>query len=61
MANEARPRFCRTISIGMSLKGSRWRRPQDVVGLALAWDGLSAAHSDEEIDRTAAAMREFFL
>jgi glutamate-1-semialdehyde 2,1-aminomutase len=22
---------------------------------------LSAAHSDEEIDRTAAAMREFFL
>ena len=36
----------RTAAIGMSLKGTGWRRSQDVVGLALACNGLSAAHRD---------------
>jgi len=34
----------RTASAGLSLKGSRWRRPEDTVGLAVAVNGISAAH-----------------
>jgi high affinity Mn2+ porin len=33
----------RTISGGLSLKGSRWSRPGDTIGLALVDDGISAA------------------
>jgi high affinity Mn2+ porin len=34
----------RTASAGVSLKGSRWRRPEDTVGLGVAVNGISAAH-----------------
>jgi high affinity Mn2+ porin len=34
----------RTASMGLSLKGSRWRRPDDTVGLAAIVDGISAVH-----------------
>ena len=34
----------RTISAGLSLKGSRWSRPGDTIGVALIDDGISAAH-----------------
>lgn len=34
----------RTASAGLSLKGARWRRPQDTVGLAIIVNGISAAH-----------------
>jgi high affinity Mn2+ porin len=33
----------RTLSGGLSLKGSRWSRPGDTIGLALIDDGISAA------------------
>jgi high affinity Mn2+ porin len=33
----------RTISAGISLQGSRWRRPDDAVGLAAVDNGISAA------------------
>jgi high affinity Mn2+ porin len=33
----------RTISAGLSLKGSRWGRADDTVGLAAIVDGISAA------------------
>ncbi len=33
----------RTVSAGLSLKGSRWSRPGDTIGLALMDDGISAA------------------
>jgi high affinity Mn2+ porin len=36
----------RTVSIGASLKGARWGRPDDVVGLALIANGLSKDHAD---------------
>ena len=32
----------RTVSVGGALKGTRWHRPEDVVGLALLDDGISA-------------------
>jgi high affinity Mn2+ porin len=33
----------RTVAVGLSLKGSRWRRPDDTVGLATIINGISAA------------------
>jgi high affinity Mn2+ porin len=34
----------RTATAGLSLKGARWRRPQDTVGVAGILNGVSAAH-----------------
>jgi high affinity Mn2+ porin len=34
----------RTATAGLSLKGARWRRPEDTVGLAGVVNGISAAH-----------------
>ena len=34
----------RTATAGLSLKGTRWRRPEDTVGLGAVLDGISAAH-----------------
>lgn len=34
----------RTASAGLSLKGARWRRPQDTAGLAVIVNGISAVH-----------------
>jgi high affinity Mn2+ porin len=34
----------RTATAGLSLKGTRWRRPDDTVGLAAVLDGIGAAH-----------------
>jgi high affinity Mn2+ porin len=34
----------RTASMGLSLKGARWKRPDDVVGLAVLINGLSSDH-----------------
>ena len=34
----------RTATAGLSLKGARWRRPQDTVGFAGVVNGISAAH-----------------
>jgi high affinity Mn2+ porin len=34
----------RTATGGLSLKGTRWRRPQDTVGLAVIVNGISAVH-----------------
>jgi high affinity Mn2+ porin len=34
----------RTATVGISLKGARWRRPEDTVGLAAAVNGISAVH-----------------
>ena len=36
----------RSFSIGLSIKGTRWRRPDDVAGVALVFDGLSKDHRD---------------
>ena len=36
----------RTASFGISLKGSRWKRPEDTVGIAAAINGLSGDHAD---------------
>lgn len=36
----------RTASIGLSLKGTRWKRPSDVVGLAGVIDGIAKNHRD---------------
>ena len=36
----------RTFSLGLSLKGGRWRRPDDTVGLAGVINGLSRDHAD---------------
>lgn len=36
----------RSISGGLSIKGSRWGRPDDTVGIGGAINGLSAAHRD---------------
>ncbi len=36
----------RTISIGMLLKGKRWNRPRDEVGLALLVNGIGPQHRD---------------
>lgn len=36
----------RTVSLGMSLKGIRWGRPEDTVGLAGVINGLSRDHAD---------------
>jgi len=35
-----------SLAIGLSLKGTRWGRPNDTVGLAGAVNGLSGAHRD---------------
>ena len=34
----------RSLSLGVTVKGAQWGRPQDVLGLALAQNGLSASH-----------------
>jgi high affinity Mn2+ porin len=34
----------RTATAGLSLKGGRWRRPEDTVGLGAVVNGISAAH-----------------
>ena len=34
----------RTATMGVSLKGARWRRPEDTVGLAAVVNGISAVH-----------------
>jgi high affinity Mn2+ porin len=34
----------RTATAGLSLKGARWRRPEDTVGIALVVNGISAVH-----------------
>jgi high affinity Mn2+ porin len=34
----------RTATVGLSLKGARWRRPEDTVGLAVVVNGISAFH-----------------
>ncbi|HXE54417.1 MAG TPA: carbohydrate porin [Tepidisphaeraceae bacterium] len=36
----------RTATIGMSLKGAPWRRPADVIGAAIASNGLAHNHRD---------------
>ena len=36
----------RSVSAGISVKGSYWGRPNDTFGLGGAVNGLSAAHSD---------------
>ncbi len=36
----------RTASIGLQIKGTRWKRPDDKLGFALLFNGLSAAHRD---------------
>ena len=35
-----------TAAAGLQLKGTRWRRPNDIVGLAGVMNGLSNAHRD---------------
>ena len=34
----------RTATAGLSLKGTRWRRPEDTAGVAAIVNGISAAH-----------------
>ena len=34
----------RTVTTGLSLKGTGWKRPEDTVGLGLVMNGISAAH-----------------
>ena len=34
----------RTATAGLSLKGARWRRPEDTVGIGLVVNGIGAAH-----------------
>jgi high affinity Mn2+ porin len=34
----------RTATAGLSLKGARWRRPEDTVGIAVIVNGISAVH-----------------
>jgi high affinity Mn2+ porin len=36
----------RTVSLGLSLKGNRWNRPNDVIGVAGLMSGLSKDHRD---------------
>jgi high affinity Mn2+ porin len=36
----------RSVSAGLSIKGSRWGRPDDTIGIGGAINGLSAAHRD---------------
>ncbi|HEY8061822.1 MAG TPA: carbohydrate porin [Gemmatimonadales bacterium] len=36
----------RHLSTGLQLSGTHWGRPRDQIGLAIAVDGLSSAHSD---------------
>ena len=36
----------RTASIGLQIKGTRWKRPDDRLGFALLFNGLSGAHRD---------------
>ncbi len=36
----------RTASVGMQIKGTRWARPDDRLGVAVLFNGLSAAHRD---------------
>lgn len=35
-----------TIALGLSLKGNRWRRPDDTVGLAMVANGISSVHRE---------------
>lgn len=34
-----------SLSLGMSIKGKPWGRPDDVVGIAGAWNNISGDHS----------------
>lgn len=36
----------RTVSFGLVLKGEKWDRPQDQVGMGMAISGISSAHAD---------------
>jgi high affinity Mn2+ porin len=36
----------RTLSAGTSFKCVRWNRPEDILGIAYVWNGLSAIHAD---------------
>ena len=36
----------RTVAFGLLLKGARWHRPQDQVGMGMAINGISNAHAD---------------
>ena len=35
-----------SVSLGASLKGTQWRRPDDKIGIAVAINGLSPSHRD---------------
>ena len=34
----------RTASLGLRIKGRAWERPDDIVGIAGVWNGISGAH-----------------
>jgi len=36
----------RTLALGVSLDGALWRRPDDVLGVGVAWNGVNADHRD---------------
>ncbi len=35
-----------SLSVGLSVKGNKWERPEDTVGLGLAFNSISSAHID---------------
>ena len=36
----------RTVTLGVSVSGALWRRPDDAFGAAVAWNGVNADHRD---------------
>lgn len=36
----------RTLALGVSLDGALWKRPNDALGVAVAWNGVNADHRD---------------
>ena len=36
----------RTVTLGVSVSGALWRRPDDAFGVAVAWNGVNADHRD---------------
>lgn len=40
------PEIDRSISVGVTMSGASWRRRQDMLGIAIARNGISAAHRD---------------
>ena len=36
----------RTVTLGVSLDGTLWKRPNDAFGVAVAWNGVNADHRD---------------